>query len=145
MIACGPSESGDAGADSAYAASLGRWLKDSAAVDSVSRTIPLDSYEVLTYAMGDSATHAVAVQERACERSRLSVRFGFAPTDVAIDRWSKRFDASHPALRGVIDGLRVPGSAVTIGPKPCGIADSAWSASAGKPYWSLHDRPHPMR
>jgi hypothetical protein len=70
-----------------YAATLNKWLRDSAVIDSLSRLVNTDSLYRLYRRMLVPTTDSGAVLNAiACEGERLGVRHGSLPSRDAIDR-----------------------------------------------------------
>jgi hypothetical protein len=104
-------------ADSAaYPAKLAVWLRDSAIVDSVSRTI--DASELIAaYDAMVTAPNPLTLQPRVlCEHVRLTWDYGSLPTDAVAERARDSVARRHG--RGVFDEAfrRTPERAVVEGP-----------------------------
>jgi hypothetical protein len=85
-VGCGRPHDKQWRADSAYHAKLASWLRDSAVIDSVSRTI--DASEMIAaYDAMVTAPNPLLLQPRVlCEHVRLAWDYGSLPTDAVAER-----------------------------------------------------------
>ena len=73
--------------DSAYAARLRQYVRDSTVLDSLSRLVKTDSLRTLyRLALQPSVAGEKLVQEAWCEEVRLTVMHGIVPAQKAVDR-----------------------------------------------------------
>lgn len=105
----------------AYDAALAIWLRDSAIVDSVSRTIDTDPLYRLHRRMLHDSTPAAVVPEIACERWRIGRRYRALP---AIEAERRMMDTvwlpnEVDAVRQMNERLAGVGE-LTAGPWACG-------------------------
>src|SRR5688572_26568977 len=70
----------------AYVAELGKWKRDSAIIDSLSRLIPSDSLLRLRRAALSAGTDRPYRQAMLCEYMRWTSRHGSRPAEMAFDR-----------------------------------------------------------
>src|SRR3954464_354859 len=69
-----------------YSVNLVRWMRDSALMDSISRTINTDSLYRLFHAALRPQPMVPIVRAITCERNRLGARHGSIPARAAISR-----------------------------------------------------------
>jgi len=106
---------------SAYDDALAIWLRDSAVVDSVARTINTDSLFRMYRRMLRDTNPAPIMQEIACEEWRLRRRYKALPSQAALRRmmdtlwWPPEADAVR-RMNERLDGI----GPVTTGPWACG-------------------------
>jgi hypothetical protein len=106
---------------SAYDDALAIWLRDSAVVDSVSRTINTDSMYRMYRRMLHDTNPAPIMQEIACEEWRLRRRYRVLPSMAAQRRMmdSVYWPPEADAVRRMNERLQNLGP-VTAGPYACG-------------------------
>ena len=123
-----------------YEQRLTTWLRDSAVVDSVARTINTDSLFRLTRALLHTTDAVAAQQKIECEKARIASQFGTVPAMRAINRMG---DTSWSAAERVrVNALFAEGGMVFVNRKVCGpFGPSAPEKIGSTPLNTAYDRP----